>query len=799
MQYGYFDDKNKEYVITKPDTPKSWSNYLGSKEFGAIITNNAGGYTFYKSGGMGRFIRMRFNSIPMDQPGRYIYFHDHDSGDYWSASWQPVGKPLDQYKSQCCHGTAYTRITSEYKGITSEVTYFVPLNCLYELWKVRITNNSSRKRNLSGFTYQEYAATWNALDDLLNLQYVQYTAQMKVIDGIIDHGTNVNIPPMPDNFEEKDQGRHTFQAVVGARIIGYDTNREVFIGPYRSYSNPIAVEKGKCNNSLAYGDNPCGSFQFEIILEPNQSLDFLVIIGIGKADEEGKRIAAEYKNLSKADDELARLKEYWHTRIKGLTAETPDPLMNSMINMWSIYNCMVTFAWSRAASLIYTSSERDGLGYRDTVQDFLGPMHAITDEVRERLELMITGQVSTGGAMPVVRPLSHKPGHEKAPDEEEYRSDDCLWLFNAIPAYVKETGDISFYDKVLPYADKGEDTVMGHLKRAIQFNLQRSGAHGLPCGLRADWNDCLRFGHNGESIFVAMQLRLALKEYIDISKLLNRKAEEEWAQLLLNDFDQKIQQYAWDGGWFMRGYRFDGMKFGSKENHEGQIYLNPQVWSIISGAATGEQAETAMKNVKERLATEYGISLCDPPYTSSDYTIVRAQLMNPGTKENGSIFMHTQGWAVIAEAMLGHGNQAYTYLKSYLPSSYNDKAEIREIEPYVVCQTTHSKYSPGFGKSRIPWLSGSATWTYYAISQYMLGIRPEYFGITIDPCIPSEWSGFKAVRKFRNKILHIEVRNEKNVEKGVEQIIINEEIINGNYIPVEKLKQENNIIVKMGK
>lgn len=798
MQYGYFDDKNKEYVITKPDTPKSWSNYLGSKEFGAIITNNAGGYTFYKSGGMGRFIRMRFNSVPLDQPGRYIYFHDHDSGEYWSASWQPVGKPLDQYKSQCCHGTAYTRITSEYKGITSEVTYFVPLNCLYELWKVRVTNNSQRKRNLSGFTYQEYAGTWNALDDLLNLQYVQYTAQMRVIDGIIDHGTNVNIPPMPENFEEKDQGRHTFQAVVGARITGYDTNREVFLGPYRSYSNPIVVEKGRCSNSLAYGDNPCGTLQFEITLDPGQSLDCLVIVGIGKADEEGKRIVAEYNDLSKADDELSRLKEYWHMRIRGLTAETPDPLLNSMINMWSIYNCMITFAWSRAASLIYTASERDGLGYRDTVQDFLGPMHAITDEVRERLELMITGQVSTGGAMPVVRPLSHKPGQEKAPDEEEYRSDDCLWLFNAVPAYVKETGDIAFYDKVLPYADKGEDTVMGHLKRAILFNMERSGAHGLPCGLRADWNDCLRFGHKGESVFVAMQLRFALKEYIEISRLLHNKAEEEWAANLLHDFDKKIQQHAWDGQWFMRGYRFDGMKFGSKESHEGQIYLNPQAWSVISGAATKEQAETAMKHVRERLATEYGISLCDPPYTSSDYTIVRAQLMNPGTKENGGIFVHTQGWAVMAEAMLGHGNQAYAYLKSYLPSSYNDKAEIREIEPYVVCQSTHSKYSPAFGKSRIPWLSGSATWTYYAITQYIMGIRPEYAGITIDPCIPSEWNGFRATRKFRNKVLHIEVKNEKSVEKGVEQIILNDDTIAGNYIPVEKLRKENYIRVIMG-
>jgi cellobiose phosphorylase len=798
MQYGYFDDKNKEYVITRPDTPKSWSNYLGSKEFGSIITNNAGGYTFYKSGGMGRFIRMRFNSIPMDQPGRYIYFHDHDSGEYWSASWQPVGKPLDQFKSQCCHGTAYTRLTSEYKGIVSQVTYFVPLGSLHEVWKVRITNNTNRKRILSGFTYQELAGTWNALDDLLNIQYVQYTAQMNIEEGIIDHGTNVNIPEMPENFEEKDQGRHTFHALAGAKITGYDTDRETFLGPYRSYSNPLVVEKGKCQNSLGYGDNPCASLQFEIVLEQGESKELLVLVGIGKAGEEGKKILARYADISRADHELKQLREYWHNRIKGITIETPDPMLNSMVNMWSIYNCMMTFAWSRAASLIYTASERDGLGYRDTVQDFLGPMHAITREVKERLELMITGQVSTGGAMPVVRPLSHKPGSEKAPAEEEYRSDDCLWLFNAIPAYVKETGDMAFYSKVLPYADKGEDTVRGHLKRAIIFNVERSGAHGLPCGLRADWNDCLRFGHNGESVFVAMQLRLALREYIEITRLLSDESEESWAKTLLAEVDQKIQEHAWDGDWFMRGYRFDGMKFGSRESHEGQIYLNPQVWAIISGAASPQQAEISMKNVKEKLATEYGLSLCDPPYTSSDYNIVRAQLMNPGTKENGGIFIHTQGWAVMAEAMLGHGNQAYQYLKAYLPSSYNDKAEIREIEPYVVCQSTHSKYSRNFGKSRIPWLSGSATWTYYAITQYILGVKPGYHGLTIDPCIPAHWAGFRVTRMFRDKTLYIEVKNEAGIEKGVSQMTVNGERMAGKTIPAEKLQKENNIVVIMG-
>lgn len=798
MQFGYFDDEHKEYVITRPDTPKSWSNYLGSTEYGAIITNNAGGYSFYKSGGMGRFMRMRFNSIPMDQPGRYIYFHDHDSKDFWSASWQPVGKPLDQFKSECRHGTAYTKIISEYGGITSEATFFVPLNRTFEIWKVRLINNEAKKRRLSAFTYVELVGTWNAIDDLLNIQYVQYTPLMKVIDNIIDHGTNVNIPPMPDNFKEKDQGRHTFQAIVGAEVTGYDTDREKFLGPYHTYANPIAVENGKCSNYLGYGDNPCGSLQAEVDLEPGEIREFLVIMGIGTADKEGKAAVEEYRDIKKANTELEKVKEHWQKQMRGISAITPDDELNSTINTWGTYNALITFAWSRAASLIYSGIDRDGLGYRDTVQDFMGVMHAIPEKTRERLELMITGQLSHGGAMPVVLPFSHSPGNEKTPDDTEYRSDDSLWLFNAIPAFVKETGDIDFYNKVLPFADKGEATVFGHLRKAIEFSLDRSGVHGLPCGLKADWNDCLKFGFHGETVFVAMQLRLALKEYIEIADLLKQDAEKRWAAPLLEKLDKNLQEHAWDGEWFMRGYRHDGMKFGSKDVAEGQIYLNPQTWAVISGAASQDQAEISMKKVKERLASDNGLALCDPPYTHSDYTIVRAQLMNPGTKENGGIFMHTQGWGVMAEAMLGHGNQAYKYLRAYLPAAYNQKAEVREIEPYVVCQSAHSKVSPKSGAARIPWLSGSATWTYYVITQYILGIRPEYEGITIDPCIPSEWDGFKAERIFRGKTIQISVENPNGVEKGVKQIEINGNSIKGNRLVMGILNAHNQVKVIMG-
>lgn len=799
MQYGHFDDQRKEYVIDRPDTPRSWTNYLGSTEYGAIITNNAGGYSFYKSGGQGRFTRIRFNSIPLDQPGRYIYLRDRQTADYWSASWQPVGKPLDTFKSECRHGSGYTVISSEYAGIHSQVTYFVPLGQIFEVWHLKVTNTGKEMRKLSAFTYVEYAASWNAVDDLLNLQYVMYTAKMNVVDGIIDHGTNVNIPHMPDNFAEKDQGRHTFLAFTGGEIKGFDTDQERFLGHYRTYANPEVVEKGLCTNSLAAGDNVCGTIQIDIELQAGETRDLVVLMGVGEAAVEGKKAVAAYSDPIVLAAELEKVRAFWHNRIQALTTQTPDAEFNSMLNMWSPYNCQITFNWARAASMVYTAHERDGLGYRDSVQDLLGVIPNTTDEAGKRLELMITGQVSTGGAMPVVNKVAHKPGNEKLPSEEAYRSDDCLWLFNAIPAYVKETGDLSFYRKVLPYADKGQDSVLGHMRRAIQFNLDRSGAHGLPCGLLADWNDCLKFGHNGESVFVAMQLRLAFRIYIEVCEMLGEVGEKAWAEPLLKQLDANIQQHAWDGQWFMRGYRYDGMKFGAEECEEGKIFLNPQAWAIMSGAASDQQALTAMKQVHNYLFTEFGVKICEPAYSSkTDWQIVRAALMNQGMKENGGIFTHTQGWAVIAETMLGNGNQAYEYWRAYMPAAYNTRAEIRQIEPYVYNQSTHSNHSPRYGNSRISWLSGSAAWSYYAATHHILGIQPEYGGLTIDPCVPSDWKEFSMTRRFRGKLFNIKVLNPEGKQKGVKSLTINGQTIQGATIPQSLFQDTNDVTVNMG-
>jgi cellobiose phosphorylase len=796
MQYGYFDDKNREYVIERADTPESWSNYLGSTEYGTIITNNAGGYSFFNSAADGRFMRLRPNTIPMDQPGRYIYIHDRDSKDYWSASWQPVGKPLNKYKTVCRHGTAYTIITSEYDNVITETCYFVPLRETFECWNLKIKNTGQAKRNLRAFTYVEYTGHWNLWLDIVNLQYTQYIMAMKVTDNIIDHGTNVNLNFNPDNVEEGGQGRHTFLGIAGAQVTGYDTDRKKFIGPYRSYHNPVVAEHGECTNSIATSDNGCGTLQVDIALNPGEEKEFTVVMGFGTAALHGKRAVTEYSIPGKVLQEFSKLKNYWHDRLEGMTVKTPDKEFNSMLNMWSPYNCLITYAWSRAASLVY-NGERNGLGYRDTVQDILGVLHSIPDEAVERLELMLTGQVSTGGAIPVVRPFSHKPSSEETPSEEEYRSDDCLWLFNTVPAYVKETGNLDFYEKILPYADKGKDTVLGHLRRAIEFNLERSGAHNLPCGLRADWNDCLMLGQKGESVFVAFQLRYALKTYIEICTLLDKSDELKWAKPLFGELDNNLEKYAWDGEWYLRAYRWDGMKFGSKESDEGSMWLNPQTWSILSGHTNREKTKKVLKQVRERLFTDYGLMICDPPYVKTDAEVIKASLFNAGTKENGGIFCHTQGWAVMAEAMSGNGNQAYKYFRAFMPATYNTQAEVREIEPYVYCQSTHSKYSPRYGASRLPWLSGSATWAFYSASQYILGIRPDYNGIILDPCIPENWEEFQVSRRFRDKILNITVRNPFKKEKGVKKIQINNKSIEGNFIPADVLTDVNDILVVM--
>ena len=797
MRYGYFDDEAKEYVIIQPDTPTSWSNYLGTTNYGAIITNNAGGYSFYKSGARGRFLRMRFNSIPMDQPGRYFYLRDQESGDYWSSSWQPVGKSLDQYQSTCRHGTAYTVITSEYDGISTESTYFVPLGQIFEYWRLKVTNTTDRPRQISVFTYCEFSNHWDTFQDLTNLQYSLFIVQGRMQDDLLRIACNPNMPIDPDGNIDNDQSQRTWMRLIGAPIAGYDTSREAFLGSYRSYDRPLVVEQGQCTNSNTYGDSGCGTLQVNLTLQPGESKDLLVMLGIGTAETIGQKTVAEFGSLERADQELIKLKADWHAKLGSLTVETPDEELNHTVNVWGLYNGLITFAWSRAASLVY-NGERDGLGFRDSVQDILGVAAAIPDESRQRLELLLTGQMSTGGAMPIVKPFDHHPGHETGPNEDQYRSDDCLWFFNAIPAYVAETGDVEFYEQVLPYADQGEDTVFGHLRRALEFNLERTGKDDLPCGLEADWNDCLRLGYYGESLFVAFQVHLGLTVYAEIAELLDQPQEAEWAQKHQVKMYEAIQATCWDGEWFIWAIGEDGTVYGTKDYEEGQVYLNTQVWAVISGVATPEQAQKCMETVNQQLATPYGLMLSAPPFVNTPIDVMRAVLFNNGIKENAGIFNHTQGWGVMAECMLGNGDRAYEYYRAFMPAAYNDRAEIRQSEPYVQGQTTYSTFSPRAGNTRTSWLTGAAPWAYYSATQYLLGIRPELGGLRIDPCIPSTWDGFKATRQFRGKTVNIDVKNPNGVCQGVKSISLNGESLSDGFVPVDRLSDINNVEVVLG-
>jgi cellobiose phosphorylase len=422
----------------------------------------------------------------------------------------------------------------------------------------------------------------------------------------------------------------------------------------------------------------------------------------------------------------------------------------------------------------------------------------LPDVVRERLILMISGQDSTGGAQPEIRPWLHQPGSMKPTKPEEYRSDDCQWLFNTVPAYVAETGDIGFFDLVVPYADKGEATVLGHLRRALEFNLERTGRNGLPCGLLADWNDCLKLGYRGESVFVTFQVRYGLQTYADIAATLKRPAERQWALAQLKELDAKIAKTCWDGDWFIWAIAEDGTVFGTKNYPEGQVYLNTQVWGVLSGAATPEQTEKALAAVKNRLSSEWGISLSQPPFKNTPITVMRAVLFNPGTKENGGIFSHTQSWAVLAEIARGNGDQAYAYYRAFMPAAQNDKAEIREIEPYAHCQSTHAPQSPKHGRSRVPWLSGTASWSYFTAAQYILGIRPELEGLRIDPCLPREWPGFTAVRKYRGKTVRIEVKNPSKLNRGVKSLTVDGQQITGNLIKPEQLRDGSTVTAVLG-
>lgn len=783
MQYGHFDDDAKEYVVDRPDTPRPWSNYLGTTEYGAIITNHAGGYSFYRSALYNRVLRLRGNSVPLDQPGRYFYLRDRNTGDFWSASWQPVGKPLSEYRSSCRHGTAYTIITSEYAEIETRSTYFVPLEQTFEYWRLRVTNRSGAPRRLSIFTFCEFTNVGHLFSDLTNLQYSPFVTKAAFVDDMLAIESHPHDPFDPNQLGNP--GRY-WMKLSGARVVAFETLRDHFLGSYGTYACPAAVEQGSLTNFETAGENVVGVLQADLDLAPGESRELIVMLGLGTPASHGRAAVRDFGDSARCQAEFEKLKAWWHGRLGAIRVRTPDPEFDSMVNVWHAYNALVTYAWSRSASLIY-NGERDGLGFRDTVQDLLGVIPLLREGVKDRLELMLTGQVASGGALALIKPFDHHPGQEPAPAQERYRSDDCLWFFHAVPEYVAETGDIDFYGKVLPYADEGEATVLGHLRRALEFNLERTGRNGLPSGLAADWNDCCNLGYTGESVMVSFQVRLGLEVYAEIAQRLGLDEEIEWAVGQRERLDTAIQRTCWDGDWFIWATGKDGTRYGTQEMDEGKVYLNTQAWAVISGAATPEQARRALQAMHDHLATPYGLMLSAPPFKHTPRTVMGGVIYNQGIKENAGIFNHPQSWAVMAECMVGNGDRAYEYHRAYLPAAYNTRAEVREIEPYVHSQTTYATCSPHAGKSRVPWLTGTVAWSYFSAVEYILGVRPELDGLRIDPCIPSSWPGYSLRRTFRGKQITIEVSNPSGKCRGVRSLSVSGKKIAGTLLPLDEI------------
>ena len=798
MQYGHFDLAAKEYVITRPDTPAPWCNYLGSPAYGAIISNNAGGYSFVQSGANGRISRYRFNTM-ISLPGRYIYLRDNDTADYWSASWQPVGKPLDQYKTTCQHGTGYTIMTTDYAGINSKVSYYVPKDATYEIWSAKVTNTSDKPRKLSVYGFIEFTSESNYNQDQVNLQYTQFITRTSFEGNKILQHINENSGKDETGSNHKER----FFGVAGAKVDAYNGALDSFIGSYRTYSNPIAVESGKCDGQLNFNANSCGALQSNIELAPGESKILTYVFG-QKCDAEANAIIAKYEDASVVEKEIAELKNYWHAKLENFSVETPSEEFNNMINVWNAYQCFITFTWSRAASLIYCG-ERNGYGYRDTVQDIQGIIHLDPEMALEKIKFMLSAQVNNGAGLPLVV-FDFVPGNSGTPDDPEwvkmtghpsYRADDALWLFPTVYKYVAESGKVEFLDEVIPYANGGEATVYDHLKLAIEFSMNHMGDHNMPAGLHADWNDCLRMGAKGESTFVAFQLYYALNMMLEIAADKNDAEYIKYVEDIKSKLGATLEK-CWDEDRFIRGIRDNGVIVGAKKDPEANMWLNPQSWSVISGFATDDQAKKAMDSVHDILNTPYGVKLLEPPYVDNYFDGALMHIFNPDTKENGGIFSQSQGWLILAESLMGDGDRAFEYFLESSPASMNDKAEIRCIEPYVHGQFVESTRSPFAGRAHVHWLTGTGSTVMVGCIEGICGMRPTPEGLVVSPSIPSSWDGMKMEKNFRGSHISIKVENPNHVASGVKSMTLNGEAVEGNLIPAAKLAANNEVVVVLG-
>jgi cellobiose phosphorylase len=777
MKFGYFDDAQREYVITRPDTPLPWINYLGCEEYFGLISNTAGGYSFYKDARLRRLTRYRYNNSPLDMGGRYLYLRDNKTGTYWSPSWMPTRTKLDEY--ECRHGQGYTIITSKVNGIKSSTRYFVPLGESLEVWQVTLTNESGSDADLSLFSAVEFCL-WDANDDATNFQRNYSIGQVEIVDEVIYHKT-----------EYRERRDHFAYFACSEPLAGFDTQRESFLGEYRGWDEPAVVASGASCNSIAHGWQPIGSQHVKLYLKAGEQKQIIFLLGYqenpgdDKFDPPGSQIInkksarqaiEKYLQSAHVDQAFDELHEYWTMLLGKLQVSTPDEHTNRMVNIWNAYQCMITFNMSRSASYFESGIGR-GMGFRDSNQDLLGFVHMIPERARERILDLSATQLKNGGAFHQYQPLTKRGNN----DVGSGFNDDPLWLVLGVAAYVKETGDWSILDELVQYENEPgtESPLYEHLQRSMQYTLERLGPNNLPLIGRADWNDCLNLncfsdtpgqsfqtttskdGKTAESVFIAGLFVLAAADMIDIAHHRNDAREAEKIKNAAVEMEKTVWASGWDGDWFRRAYDDFGHVLGSKENTEGQIFIEPQGICVMAGLGVENgNAVKALDSVEKHLATPHGIVLQQPAFSQYYLHLGEISSYPPGYKENAGIFCHTNPWIMIAESVVGRGDKAFDYYKRINPSAREEISELHKCEPYVYAQMIAGKDAATHGEAKNSWLSGTAAWNYVAITQSILGIRPTLDGLEIKPVLPSAWNGFDAVRSYRGVSYEISVKRE---------------------------------------
>ncbi len=769
MRYGFFDDARQEYVVDDVSCPQPLTNYLGTERMGAVLSHNAGGYAWLDTPEYGRITRFRPNGLPLDGPGHWVYLRDDETGEYFSLSWQPAGGE-DPTGYRCRHGLSYSVFECARLGLEASQTLFIPREedpaaDPVEIFDVRVRNCSPRPRRISVYGYVEFSFHHISFDQQ-NFQMSLYCA-----GSLMENGAVV----CDLHYED---GEFEFFASDKAPD-GFEGTRDAWIGPYRSERNPLGLERDQLTGSTEAGGNPVGALRRMLTLAPGEEARVLFYLGRGRG--EAAEAARRKYPPAECGRALADLRRFWDEKLSVLQVNTPHGNMNRSLNIWNLYQSEINVLFSRFSSFIEVGG-RTGLGYRDTAQDAMCVPGAEPEMCRRRLEQLLRGQVSRGYGLHLFDPAWFEPGREdqdsKSPTVvprmtrdrihgvEDACADDALWLIPAIVENVRETGDLSFLDRVIPFADEGEATVWEHMKRALDFSYGQLGAHGITKGLRADWNDCLNLG-GGESAMVAFLLLWATEHFLDAARNLGRLEDVSRYAALKESMRESCLRELWDGKWFLRGITADGRPIGSARAEEGKMHLESAAWSVISGAASEDRALGIMDAVDEWLYTPYGLLLNAPSFTRRDDGVGFISRVYPGVKENGSIFSHPNPWAWVAETMIGRGSRAMKFYDALLPENQNDRMEIRQAEPYTYCQFIMGRDHPAFGRARHPFMTGSSGWAYYAATHYMLGIRPEFHSLTVDPCVPAEWEGFSLTRRWRGAEYRIRVENPDHVEKGV--------------------------------